>query len=131
MYEPEVDVTMTNAGTPLYMAPEVASGHYDEKVDVYSFGLILYEIVSGTGVFSGDGNKFQLYQNLVRGEFPSIPEAVLPFTRQLIAKCWSKSPRERPSFSEILKMMQDERFKIMPGVEFAGVKGFVEKLLGR
>jgi serine/threonine protein kinase len=39
-------VTMTNAGAPLYMAPEMDGGHYDEKVDVYSFGLIMYEIVT-------------------------------------------------------------------------------------
>jgi serine/threonine protein kinase len=134
MYESEVDVTMTGVGTPLYMAPEVASGHYDQKVDVYSFGLILYDIVSGTGVFSGDGNKMALHYDMVKGKRPDIPATVLPFTRDLIKKCWSESATERPSFSEIWKMIQEVNFRVVPGVESALVKGFVsaiEELLQR
>jgi serine/threonine protein kinase len=123
---------MTNVGTPLYMAPEVASGHYDSKADVYSFGLILYEIVSGTGVFSDDAKKLQLFYDMVKGKRPDIPENVIPFTRKLIERCWSESPTERPSFSEIWKSLQEVKFKIIHGVESAAVEGFVlrtERLL--
>jgi serine/threonine protein kinase len=124
----EVDVTMTGVGTPLYMAPEVLDGHYDGKVDVYSFGLILYEIVVGNGVFSSckdERSKLKLYVDLQKGITPAIPESVLPFTRDLIKKCWSMSPSERPSFSEIRRSLQEIGFKVFPGVDSLAVKAFV------
>jgi serine/threonine protein kinase len=123
--EDDADATMTAVAMPLYMAPEVTEGRYDSKADVYSFGLILYEIVSGTGVFSNDGRKMQLYNDMVRGKRPDIPEKVLPCTKQLIQKCWSESPTERPSFSAIWKSLQEVNFKILPGVESAAVRAFV------
>jgi serine/threonine protein kinase len=46
----ETGVTMTSVGTPLYMSPETDEGHYDCKLDVYSFGSIMYEIATNNGV---------------------------------------------------------------------------------
>jgi serine/threonine protein kinase len=47
---------MNNDGSPLYMAAEIAEGDYDyeDKVDVYSFGLILSEIFTGKGIFCNE-----------------------------------------------------------------------------
>ena len=48
----ESSVEMTaNIGTCSYMAPEVSSGNYNEKADLYSYGAILYEIFEGTDSF--------------------------------------------------------------------------------
>jgi serine/threonine protein kinase len=120
----EVDMTMTGTGTPLYLAPEVESGHYDSTVDVYSFGIIVYEIVCGNGIFSNDGDKDGLGINMLRGKRPDIPGHVLPFSRNLIEKCWSQNATERPDFNEILRSLEGEEFKIMKGVDSDAVKGW-------
>jgi serine/threonine protein kinase len=123
----EADVTMSNVGTPLYMAPEASETTYDLKVDVYSFGLILYEIVSGTGALSSctRGDRVKLFVSLQSGNRPDIPESVLPITRELIEKCWSASPAERPSFKEIWERLKEVKFKILSGVDTGAVEEFI------
>jgi serine/threonine protein kinase len=123
----EIDVTMTTtAGTPLYMAPEVAGGHYDGKVDVYSFGLILYEILGGNGIFSNSGNKYGLFMDLQRGNRPSIPEEVSKTGRELIEKCWSQDPRRRPRFDEIMRYQERVDFEIIDDVQKGEVRSFLK-----
>jgi serine/threonine protein kinase len=121
----EANVTMTDVGTPLYMAPEVPTCHYTNKVDVYSFGMILYEIVVGDGLFSNPGDKMQLFFNLQRQWRPRIPEGVEPTSRELIEKCWSVDPSNRPSFDEIWKAMEKCNFRLLPGANKSDVDEFL------
>jgi serine/threonine protein kinase len=124
----ECDVGMTWSGTPLYMAPEVSDGHYGPGCDVYSFGLIFYEIVVGNGLLSGSGNKMRLLLDLQNGKRPNIPEEVLPMSRDLIERCWSQGAESRPSFDDIWKILETNNFGIFEGVEIGEVKQFVRKL---
>jgi serine/threonine protein kinase len=124
----ETNVTMTSIGTPLYRAPEAADGHYDNKVDVYSFGIIVYEIVTGNGIFSDEGSKMRLFLDLQNGKRPEIPKEVLPFTRELIIKCWSQESIKRPDFREIWKSLKDHEFKVMNGVDRVAVVRDVSRI---
>jgi serine/threonine protein kinase len=125
----KVDVTMTNAkGTPLYMAPEAWNVHYDNKVDVYSFGLILYEIISGNGIFSNEGDKGQLFMQLASGWRPEFPGNVNEFVRRLIENCWSREASKRPSFSDILELLKQVEFKVLPKVDAREVKHFCARI---
>jgi serine/threonine protein kinase len=127
-----VDVTQTATGTgftPLYMAPEVIEGKYDFKVDVYSFGLILYEIIVGYLVFSRPGDKLKLFADLFKGKRPEIPNDVLSAGKRLIEKCWAEDPKERPDFVQIWGMLRSCEFQVVPGVNFDLVKQYVESVM--
>jgi serine/threonine protein kinase len=117
--EYEVDVTMTGVGSPLYMAPEVYSGHYDEKVDVYSFGIIAYEIVRDDSVVC------ELASKIFQGERPAIPNDMNGFVRDMIHKCWSKIASERPTFEEIWNGLKTRVVDIFPGVRESDLESYL------
>jgi serine/threonine protein kinase len=74
-----LSATMTSKiGTPLYMAPELYNDteDYDNKIDVYSFSLILFEIVTGRSVFSPTLNPIQLAREHEKCEHFDVPKDV-------------------------------------------------------
>jgi serine/threonine protein kinase len=105
-----VDQTLTGGGavgTMCYMAPEQwGEDNYTGKVDIYSFALILYEIVVGALVFSLTLDIPRLIGQVVLGKRAEIPEFVCPFVQEIIGCCRSgdaKSSRPSTSFSLILR----------------------------
>jgi serine/threonine protein kinase/tetratricopeptide (TPR) repeat protein len=101
-------VTRTGAvlGTPLYMSPEQVEGKpVDHRSDLYTFGLILYEMLTGVLPFTGD-TTFQLMYQRVH-ELPKRPELVIPdlppYLSRICLKCLEKEPGKRYQHaSEIL-----------------------------
>lgn len=96
----------------LYTAPEIfQDDEIDEKVDVYSFGIILNEIYSGKRPYDGIKNPFVLQSKIANNFRPEISskKSAAPL-KPLIIRCWSKDPKERPSFSEILQTLNNDTF---------------------
>lgn len=99
-------------GTALYMAPEqIKNEKYDNRVDVYSFAILAYEIITGKQPFYELGeniNKFQLWTKVVNGTRPTLTSDIPEKMRNLIQKCWSNEVDERPSFDEIFKTLSED-----------------------
>ncbi|CAM9384725.1 unnamed protein product [Ascophyllum nodosum] len=89
-------------GSTRYMCPEVAMQlPYNEKADVYSFGLILWEMLSLRRPFEGLNRK-EFVQSVIRGgrRPPLNQEWSVPL-RELIARCWDEDMDARPDFEEV------------------------------
>jgi serine/threonine protein kinase len=112
----------------LYMAPEVSEGDCGPKVDVYSFGFILYEIIVGNGLLSSEGDKGQLLNDLRKGWRPidTIGKEVSDVMKGLIERCWSSNPNFRPSFSEIWEELKKLDFQLIVGANTVELRHFAQ-----
>jgi serine/threonine protein kinase len=94
------------AGTVNYMAPELfEDGRADEKVDVYSFAMILCETLTGKQPWKGIQPVRIASRVLGDSEEtsrPPLPSNVSEFTTDLVRACWHRDPNLRPSFRQIL-----------------------------
>ena len=93
--------TMTSAGlilgTATYMSPEQARGKpVDRRADIWSFGLILAELVTGERVFGGEGISEVLAKIIEREpNLSKLPANAPPSLVRLITRCLTKDPRQR------------------------------------
>lgn len=80
-------------GTAAYMAPEQAKGkRVDKRADIWSWGVVLYELLTGDRLFKGDDAADTLAQVLTKE--PDL-ERVPPNVRKLLRRCLEKDPRKR------------------------------------
>ncbi|KAI3459212.1 hypothetical protein Pfo_015875 [Paulownia fortunei] len=100
--------TKTGKGTPQWMAPEVLRNEpSDEKADVYSYGVILWELV--THKIPWDNlNSMQVIGAVgFMNQRLEIPKNVEPQWASIIESCWHSEPQCRPSFQELLEKLKD------------------------
>mmetsp|Transcript_102067 Transcript_102067/g.304621 ORF Transcript_102067/g.304621 Transcript_102067/m.304621 type:complete len:301 (-) Transcript_102067:152-1054(-) len=96
------------AGTCHWMAPEVFIGtSYDEKVDVYSYGMILFEIVCREIPFEEEEPAVvsKLTVDGARPDLEAVPPDCPASLRALMINCWDHCPKKRPPFDETLKVL--------------------------
>ena len=95
-----------NAGP--YTAPEVIKNQkYSKASEVYSFGVVLYEILTFQYPFN-NLNLCETIEKVGTGYRPRIDDSISPFYRELINKCWSQNPDDRPTFGQILIQLQKQ-----------------------
>ncbi|XVF21421.1 hypothetical protein REPUB_Repub12eG0088800 [Reevesia pubescens] len=96
-------------GTLPWMAPELLNGsssRVSEKVDVFSFGISMWEIFTGEEPYA-DMHCGAIIGGIVKNTLrPPIPERCDPDWRKLMEQCWSPDPESRPTFTEITNRLR-------------------------
>lgn len=111
----QIDVTTYTSmehgiGTLAFMAPELfdEDSIYTEKVDVYSFGVMLYFVVTGGQLPKSNPQNYESYK---------LPNSINKLSQSIIKRCWSSDPKNRPSFEEIMDLITTNNFKLFDGIE--------------
>ncbi|XP_051510913.1 mitogen-activated protein kinase kinase kinase 7-like isoform X3 [Myxocyprinus asiaticus] len=115
----DIQTHMTNnKGSAAWMAPEVFEGsNYSEKCDVFSWGIILWEVITRRKPFDEIGGPaFRIMWAVHRGTRPPLIKNLPKPIESLMTRCWSKDPSQRPSMEEIVKIMT-HLMKYFPGSE--------------
>lgn len=111
-----VDNTDGIIGSVHYFSPEQARGGYvDEKSDIYSLGIVMYEMLTGNVPFDGD-NPVNIALMHINGEMPrpsQVVDGVPPALEHIIMKCTDKYPVNRYASA-------DELIEALNNLEFVG-----------
>jgi eukaryotic-like serine/threonine-protein kinase len=124
--ESAIGMTRTGAflGTPRYMSPEQVEGKpADQRADLYAFGLILYEMVTGDVPFTGESTLKVMYQRIQeKPKSPKLINASLPnWLVRVIMRCLERDPADRyQSAYEILADLQGSKTSSSSGVSRSG-----------
>ncbi|KAK9132314.1 hypothetical protein Scep_011842 [Stephania cephalantha] len=92
-----------------YIAPEVyRNEEYDLKVDVFSFALILQEMIEGHPPFHAKEEDAvpKAYAEKVRPPFRASTKLYSHGLKELIEECWSENPAKRPTFKEVIRKLE-------------------------
>ncbi|KAA8522921.1 hypothetical protein F0562_009344 [Nyssa sinensis] len=104
-------------GTLPWMAPELLNGSsslVSEKVDVFSFGIVMWELLTGDEPYA-DLHYGAIIGGIVSNTLrPPVPESCNPEWRSLMERCWSSEPSERPCFTMIANQLRSMAAKIPP-----------------
>jgi eukaryotic-like serine/threonine-protein kinase len=115
----------TVMGTPEYMSPEQARGEpVDHRADLYTAGIILYEMLAATSPFRHDEFVVVLTKKLTEDP-PALPPHVSAATRELVEKLLQRSPDDRPQSAADLVAQVDAilGYSPAPSLAFAPVSG--------
>jgi serine/threonine protein kinase len=97
-------------GTPAWAAPEMfIAQSYNGKVDVYSFGMILFELISGTIPFHAMKANEIINTLMRRHERPPLPARTSAGWRSLFELCWAGVPDRRISFGRAYELFETGR----------------------
>merc|ERR1712176_1567249 len=103
---PEPTSLTTQCGTPSYVAPEILEGlSYDERVDMWSIGVIVYTLLGGYLPFD-ETDQQELFRKIRKGQYEFHDEywgQVSPEAKDLISSMLTVQPKKRASAIQVLE----------------------------
>jgi serine/threonine protein kinase len=115
-----------------YAAPELFEdgAQITTKCDVFTFGLVLYEILARKPVFDCEWDPpFAVIRRLRARDLPAIPSGWGELMADLIPSCWNGDPAERPSFDEIFCSFERSAFEIVPEGNAKEIRDYCQAVL--
>ena len=107
--------TSKGRGTTSYTAPEVIKcSPWNERADVFSFGVLLWELTHLTRPWEGFADYQVMYQVAERGARLPFAEGLDAGLQHLIETCWAEDPAQRPPFDQLLTALHELPPDAMP-----------------
>jgi hypothetical protein len=95
------------------MAPEVLLGEkIDEKLDVYAFALVFWEILTRKDLFGEYDDKEIFTEDIARKGIRPLLTEIHSVLKEIIVRCWDRNPDFRPSFEQVLPMLEKALIQI-------------------
>ncbi|KAK8871015.1 hypothetical protein M9Y10_008928 [Tritrichomonas musculus] len=118
----------SNIGTPHWMAPEIFKKGvpYTLKVDVYAYGIVLWEITTSQLPYLGMESHEIIRQVVANNLRPDITDGMPSELSDLMKRCWDADPDNRPTFDEIVKLFKTNRI-LMNGADKEIVAKYIEE----
>ena len=124
----EVAMKTKDIGTPHWMAPELfESNDYTNKVDVYAYGILLWEILTGSTPYKGKSGLQIAMAVCQRGERPAFPKNTPKKIQNFIKQCWHQIPSKRPSFQQIVTLLSNKTI-FFPGTDLDELDFFFDQV---
>uniref|UniRef100_A0A383W883 Protein kinase domain-containing protein n=1 Tax=Tetradesmus obliquus TaxID=3088 RepID=A0A383W883_TETOB len=105
----DTHATMAARGTPTHMSPELfLSGHVSKASDVYAFGILLFEMLTGQRAYAGVPIPLLPHEVARQGLRPAWPANLPPGCRdlqRLAEACWAQQPQDRPCLQEVFEQL--------------------------
>lgn len=103
----DLQSTMTACGTPCWTAPEILrNARYTTKADVFSYGIVLWELVTREEPFAGMPAFQVIFAVGNKGTRLPLPQVCPPELIKLIVSCWQEDPALRPPFQDIITYLE-------------------------
>ena len=103
-FQNTMDKAKTMVGTPYYLSPEILENKpYDSKSDIWSLGVLLYEMMTFKMPFNANSLPM-LSVKILRGNYTPPPAVYTKDLREIVTKCLLVEPKKRPTIQEILRM---------------------------
>ena len=103
-FQNTMDKAKTMVGTPYYLSPEILENKpYDSKSDIWSLGVLLYEMMTFKMPFNANSLPM-LSVKILRGNYTPPPAVYTKDLREIVSKCLLVDPKKRPTIQAILRM---------------------------